>query len=176
MQSFENLLNATITRIVRDELQQALGAIQQEVASLQRTVAGSTRGTGRPAGRPPGRPPGRGPGRPPGRAAAKAAPAPKARRAAGQRGGRREAGTLTAKEVKAIRAKLGLSQARLARLAGVTPVAVYFWESGRTTPSLVAEEALLDLSRNGAPPEEGAAPKRGRAAGRGRRKAAARRR
>lgn len=37
---------------------------------------------------------------------------------------------LTPRAIKGIRKKLGVSQAKFAVLAGVSPVSVYFWESG----------------------------------------------
>lgn len=52
---------------------------------------------------------------------------------------------LTPRSIKAIRKKLGLSQADFATLSGVTPVAVYFWESGRTKPRGASVEALVEL-------------------------------
>ena len=77
----------------------------------------------------------------------------------GSRGGRRPAGSLTAAQVKGIRAKLGLSQASFAKLAGVTPVAVYFWESGRTTPSIEKEKVILEAAGKSGGAARGAAPK-----------------
>jgi DNA-binding transcriptional regulator YiaG len=48
-------------------------------------------------------------------------------------------------EVRALRKRLGLSQANLARVVAVTPVAVYFWEAGRTRPRGRRKAALLEL-------------------------------
>jgi DNA-binding transcriptional regulator YiaG len=50
---------------------------------------------------------------------------------------------LTPTSIKRMRKRLGLSQAELARLTGVTPVAVYFWESGRTKPRGASVDALV---------------------------------
>ena len=69
---------------------------------------------------------------------------------AGPRGGRRTAGTLKADRIRAIRARLGVSQALFAKMTGVTPVAVYYWESGRTTPSVERERILLRLEKKAA--------------------------
>jgi DNA-binding transcriptional regulator YiaG len=75
----------------------------------------------------------------------------KRRPAGGARGGPRAAGPkartaaqakLTPKSIRTFRKKLGLSQKDLANMTGVTPVAVYFWESGRTTPGGRSVEAL----------------------------------
>ena len=50
---------------------------------------------------------------------------------------------LTPTSIKSMRKRLGLSQAELARLTGVTPVAVYFWESARTKPRGASVDALV---------------------------------
>lgn len=52
---------------------------------------------------------------------------------------------LTPRSIKKIRTDLGLSQADFAMLAGVTAVAVYFWESGRTKPRGASVDALVEL-------------------------------
>ena len=52
---------------------------------------------------------------------------------------------LSPTSIKGMRKRLGLSQAELARLTGVTPVAVYFWESGRTKPRGASVDALVTV-------------------------------
>jgi DNA-binding transcriptional regulator YiaG len=52
---------------------------------------------------------------------------------------------LTPRNIKGLRKKLRLSQAQFAKLAGVTPVAVYFWESGRTKPRGRTRAAIIGL-------------------------------
>lgn len=75
------------------------------------------------------------------------------RKAVAQAAGRRRtAGSLKAPRIRAIREKLGVSQALFARMAGVSAVAVYFWESGRTTPSLERERRFSFGWRRRAPP------------------------
>jgi len=52
---------------------------------------------------------------------------------------------LTPANIRKMRTKLRLSQAQFATLAGVTPVAVYFWESGKTKPRGRTRESLVSL-------------------------------
>ena len=49
---------------------------------------------------------------------------------------------LTARSIRGLRKKLRLTQADFAGLTGVTPVAVYFWESGRTKPHAAKRQAI----------------------------------
>ncbi len=58
---------------------------------------------------------------------------------------------MSARSIRSHRKRLGLTQAQLAALTGVTPVAVYLWESGRTTPQDSNRAKLLELRRIGAP-------------------------
>jgi DNA-binding transcriptional regulator YiaG len=51
----------------------------------------------------------------------------------------------SATRIRALRKRLGLSQAAFGRLVGVTPVAVYFWEAGRTQPRGRSLEELAAL-------------------------------
>jgi DNA-binding transcriptional regulator YiaG len=96
------------------------------------------------------------------------------------------AARLSAGLIKKLRVRLALSQAALARLAGVSPGAVVHWERGGATPSGEHRRALIGLRKLGRrevrrlltslapPPRRPAAPAKGagRAAGRGRRVAA----
>ena len=56
---------------------------------------------------------------------------------------------MSAKSIRSHRTRLGLSQKALAQLAGVTPVAVYLWESGRTHPRGRSLAALADIRKLG---------------------------
>jgi len=49
------------------------------------------------------------------------------------------------RSIRSQRKRLRLTQAELAKLTGVTTVAVYFWESGKTRPRGRTAEALLSL-------------------------------
>jgi DNA-binding transcriptional regulator YiaG len=56
-------------------------------------------------------------------------------------------------EIQALRTRIGATQVQFAKLAGVTPVAVYFWESGRTRPRgnrLLRLQELRHMSRQDA--------------------------
>jgi len=57
----------------------------------------------------------------------------------------RDQSRLGPRSIKAQRKRLRLSQVEFAKLAGVTHVAVYLWESGRTKPRGRNREALLKL-------------------------------
>ena len=59
-------------------------------------------------------------------------------------------GRMSARSIRSHRKRLGLSQAQLAALTGVTPVAVYMWESGKTRPQDPNRAKLLELRRIGA--------------------------
>ena len=47
--------------------------------------------------------------------------------------------------IRRMRKRLKLTQRELAALAEVTPVAVYFWEAGRTTPKPESAERLSKI-------------------------------
>jgi DNA-binding transcriptional regulator YiaG len=56
---------------------------------------------------------------------------------------------LTARSIKALRKRLRLSQTEFAKLTGVTHVAVYLWESGKTSPRGASREALMKARQLG---------------------------
>lgn len=51
--------------------------------------------------------------------------------------------------IRKLRTRLGLSQQELGTLVGVTPVAVGFWEQGRSRPSEAKRAALVALRKRG---------------------------
>jgi len=55
----------------------------------------------------------------------------------------REERAVTAKQIKALRTKTGLSQSRFAELIGVHATTVVAWETGRRTPQILYH-AVLD--------------------------------
>ena len=59
------------------------------------------------------------------------------------------AARLSPRLVRKLRQRLGVSQAAVARLVGVSPAAVVQWEQGRATPSGKNRAALVGLRRVG---------------------------
>jgi len=60
-----------------------------------------------------------------------------------------ETSRLSPKLIRSLRRRLGLSQRDLARLAGVTPLAVYQWESGAFKPKKEKKGVLVALRKLG---------------------------
>ncbi len=60
-----------------------------------------------------------------------------------------ETSRLSPKLIRSLRRRLGLSQRDLARLAGVTPLAVYQWESGVFKPAKEKKSVLVALRKLG---------------------------
>ncbi len=54
---------------------------------------------------------------------------------------------MTAKEIKELRKSLGLTQDKFAYKLGIASSTIYFWESGRVSPSPLALEKLTALLR-----------------------------
>ena len=126
MPSLSSMLRHEITRLARRESRAAIRLLQRELAVLKRQVSKGRVMLERAAREP------------------------------AARGGRRRASQpdeggprLSPKSIRSHRKRLGLSQADMARITGVTPVAVYFWESGRTLPRGPRREALLELRSMG---------------------------
>ena len=72
----------------------------------------------------------------------------KARRAASAPGPRPRAGvSMSAAEIRDLRANLGLSRARFANLAGVSAGAIYLWESGRSAPRASSVARLRKVAK-----------------------------
>jgi DNA-binding transcriptional regulator YiaG len=118
-------LEKEVARVTQNELKRALAALHAEVTALKRKVEAQERkleSVATQTNR---------------RAAAAAAKAAE------------EGPPLDPTTIRAIRKRLGLSQANLAQVVSVTPVAVYFWEAGRTTPKGQRREALLELKSMG---------------------------
>jgi len=53
---------------------------------------------------------------------------------------------MTAEQIKALRDRLGLTQADLAKLAGVSTNSITAWETGRTTPQGTNRKALAEIA------------------------------
>lgn len=56
---------------------------------------------------------------------------------------------LSPTKIKKIRASLGMSQKEFAKATGVTPVAVYFWEAGKTAPRPAAMSRIHAVALGG---------------------------
>jgi len=160
MPSVESTLEREIQRIVRRELAQALAPLASSLVKLAPRAEATAGGEpSAPATRRTRR--GRR-GRP--RKSEAAAPSGASSAAS--------TGSWTAGSIKGLRKKLGLTQKDFAARAGVTPVAVYLWESGRTSPkgkSVVALDRAAGGSSDGAAAAEPKA-RRGRPPGRGRKR------
>ena len=117
-----NLLAATlekeVARVTGMALKRALAALNAEVTALKRKLEAQERKLASVAS-----------------ASSRRAAAPAAD----------EGPPLDPTTIRAIRKRLGLSQASLAKVVSVTPVAVYFWEAGRTRPRGRTRAALLEL-------------------------------
>jgi hypothetical protein len=111
------VLSAELARLVEAEVAEQLNSLESEVADLRKRLAKAERNVVRGGG-------------------------PVAR---GKRGATAESAKLTPDSIRALRKRIGISQAELALLAGVTPVAVYFWEAGRTKPTGVNVDTLVGL-------------------------------
>ena len=53
---------------------------------------------------------------------------------------------MTAEQIRALRNRLGLTQADLAKLADASTASITAWESGRTTPGAAKRRALADIA------------------------------
>ena len=110
-------LSAELGRLVQAEVDDQLSELRDEVAELRKRVGKAERGGSRRPG--------------------------PARKASG--GQTAASAKLTPDAIRSMRKRLGISQAELALLVGVTPVAVYFWESARTRPVGSNVDALIQL-------------------------------
>ncbi len=57
---------------------------------------------------------------------------------------------ISPKSIKSHRRRLGLSQAQMAKLLGVSATSVTFWESGRASPRGTNRQAIAELRQMGA--------------------------
>lgn len=127
MNSLTQALKAEIARVARKELKDELQSLRRaasthrsDIAALKRELKAlasqlKAQQRGLPATRP-------------ARAQPASAPAPR--------------GAFSAAALSAQRAKLGLTQAQMAGLIGVSPLSVYKWESGKVQPR-AAQLALI---------------------------------
>jgi DNA-binding XRE family transcriptional regulator len=140
-------IEAAISRITKRQIRPALKEMRSALRRLEKRI------DARPVGRPPSG--GRG----------------------GPIGPRATNGpAMSPTEIRALRHRLGMTQAEFASSVGVTHVAVYFWESGRTSPGGLRLSRLRELERSagkrgpGRPPGSGAKRGPGRPPGSGKKR------
>jgi len=64
--------------------------------------------------------------------------------------GRRGGGArLSAEDIRSLRARLGMTRERFARLVGVSPGSIFGWETGRTIPRGRSMERVLEVRKMG---------------------------
>lgn len=125
MPNFSSLLKSEITRLARKEvraavdlLRKANGANRREIAGLKRQLADLKRETKSLA---------------------------KASRAAPSEASRPKTSRFTAKGLKLLRARLGLSAADFGRLVSASGQSVYNWESGKAVPRATQKDAIASF-------------------------------
>lgn len=136
MPDVSSVLKTEITRVARkalkaelDALRRASAGYRKEIAALKRTVSALQRGQ---------------------KSAEKTS---KTKASAAHEGeGEAETGTrarISAKGLKTLRAKLGLSAAEFGQLAGASGQSIYNWEQGKNAPRAKQLEALAALRKLG---------------------------
>ena len=123
MVNLATALRAETSRLVQAEVAKELKKLKTEIAGLKRALKASARGEPSPR---------RGSRRKPG---------------AANVGRSASSARLTPASIRKHRQRLGLTQVELGELCGVTPIAVYFWESGRTTPKGKNVERLAGIPK-----------------------------
>jgi DNA-binding transcriptional regulator YiaG len=126
MPNFSSLLKSEITRLARKEakaavepLRKANGGYRRDIAELKRQIAAlqrETRAFARPA------------------------------RAARQAEGDAKSSRFSAKGLKSLRARLGLSASDFGRLVSASGQSIYNWEAGKTVPG-TAQRAAIAAAR-----------------------------
>lgn len=141
MPNLADTLKAEIARVARKELKgevqflrKAVAHHRSEIAALKREIK-ALQSSGRQLGRRLQQPP-----------AAAAQPAPAA--AAPRRRGRQPA-PYSAEAFAATRRRLGLTQAQMAQLLGVSPLSIYKWESGQVMPRAAQLAKIAGLKKMG---------------------------
>ncbi len=127
MQKLANALSTELRRLARIEATKAVAPLKAEIAQLKKLIWSQRRST---------------------KASGKRSRTGKTRGST-TNGQTVSSARLTPKSIRAHRERLGLTQAEFALLAGVTPVAVYFWESGRTKPGARSVEVLSKIRKLG---------------------------
>jgi DNA-binding transcriptional regulator YiaG len=136
MPNFAQALKQEIARIARKEVREDIAALRKastayrsDIASLKRAVKDLNAQL-----------------RLAKKAGARAAPAPAVKRVANRPGRKR---VFNAERLKAKRLSLGLSQAQMAQLLGISSLSQWKWESGQVTPRSSMLEKYFDVMRMG---------------------------
>ncbi len=128
MQKLANALSTELNRLARIEAAKAVAPLKAEIAELKKLVrqqqGKSTKASSKRS-------------------------RPGKTRGSTTNGRTASSARLTPKSIRGHRERLGLTQADFALLAGVTPVAVYFWESGRTKPGPKNVDVLSEIRKLG---------------------------
>lgn len=133
MGRIESVMKAEVSRLARKEVRAALAPLTEETRRLKKRVSDLTRTVGelrrqvRESAR-----------------LARITPRPTAVGAPTDATSRLSAGL-----IKKLRKRLGISQAQLAAVVGVSAVAIQFWESGRTRPNEDNRAAIIALRECG---------------------------
>lgn len=146
MPNLADTLKAEIARIARKELKGELQFLRKavahqrgEIAALKREIK-ALQSSGRRLQRDLNRP-----ARPPARATAPEAPeTPETPRRRG-----RQPAPYSAAAFAATRQRLGLTQAQMGRLLGVSPLSIYKWETGQVMPRAAPLAKIADLKKMG---------------------------
>ncbi|NQU07194.1 MAG: helix-turn-helix domain-containing protein [Candidatus Abyssubacteria bacterium] len=133
MGKMEETLRTEITRLARKELRATVGPLERNVRQLRRSVAQLSRVVARLDG-----------------AAAKKAQSQLVEKAQLKAiDGEVETARISARVIKNLRKKLGVSQEKLAALVDVSPGAVAAWEQNRARPRGKNKTAIVALRKMG---------------------------
>ena len=132
MGKIEEVLRSEIGRLARKEIRAACGPLARQVLELKRRVARLSKAVGS-AGR--------------AGAVAEARPAAPVTLAADPAEVKRA--RFSPGLIKKLRKRLGLTQAEMAAIMGVSPTTVAFWEQGRNRPTDASKVALVALRKLG---------------------------
>ncbi len=133
MGKMEETLKAEIARLARKEIRATVGPLSKNVRDLKRTVSRLAREVGR----------------------LEKVATQETQRQAAEKGQLRasedavKVARISARTIKNLRKKLGVSQEKFAALLDVSPAAVAFWEQGRAKPRGKNKAALVALRELG---------------------------
>lgn len=134
MPNIMKLLQGELLRLSRRPVRSMFGSLKREVLALKRVVVGQQRRIDRL-----------------GRNKAHRVPVASARLATPRRASAKElrGSRLGPRQIRSQRARLKLSRTAFAKILGVSPAAVFTWESGRSKPRPEARAAIIALRKEG---------------------------